>query len=264
MTASIEVRSLSVGYGRNEVVHGISLTVPAGEWVALIGPNGAGKSTVLRAIAGLAPFAGSIVVGGLAIDHLARRTLARQVALVPQLPVIPEGMTVAEYVLLGRTPHISYLGTERRADLEAAECALERLELLPLAGRVLGSLSGGERQRAVLARTLAQEAPVLLLDEPTSALDLGMQQQVLELVDEMRRTNGLTVLSTMHDLTLAGEYAGRLALLDAGVLVAAGTAREVLSEARVAAHFGARVRVVTRDGSTWIMPQRGNELPRRS
>src|SRR5207247_6216369 len=138
---------------------------------------------------------------------------------VPQKPEIPSELTVAEYVLLGRTPHIGYLAGEGRADRLAAERAIERLALLPFVGRLLGSLSGGELQRVVLARALAQEAPVLALDEPTTALDLGRQQQVLELVDSLR-CDGPTVVSTMHDLTLAGQYAERLLLLDRGVVVA--------------------------------------------
>src|SRR5439155_1496610 len=127
-----------------------------------------------------------------------------------QIPETPPELTVAEYVLLGRTPYLGYFGAEGRADRLAAERALERLELRPFAERHLGSLSGGELQRAVLARAVAQEAPILLLDEPTTALDLGRQQQALELVHSLR-DDGLTIVSTMHDLTLAGQYADRLA-----------------------------------------------------
>src|SRR5207248_2598660 len=158
------------------------------------------------------------------------RELARMIAFVPQNPETPPELTVGEYVLLGRTPHLGYLATEGRRDRQAATRALERLDLLPFAERGLGSLSGGELQRAVLARALAQEAPVLLLDEPTTSLDLGRQQQVLELVDSLRG-DGLTVVSTMHDLTLAGQYADRLVLLDRGMIVAEGEPDAVLSQA---------------------------------
>jgi iron complex transport system ATP-binding protein len=164
-------------------------------------------------------------------------------------------LTVAEYVLLGRTPHIPYLGGESRQDREAAAGALRRLELERFAERPLGSLSGGELQRAVLARALTQEAPVLLLDEPTTALDLGRQQLVLELIDALR-SDGLTVVTTMHDLTLAGQYAERLILLDEGSVVAEGAAAEVLSAPNVAAHYGANVRIVEDDAGVFILPVR--------
>jgi iron complex transport system ATP-binding protein len=165
-------------------------------------------------------------------------------------------MTVAEYVLLGRTPHIPYLGGESAADREIARGVLARLELDAFAGRALGSLSGGERQRVVLARALAQEAPLLLLDEPTSALDIGHQLQVLELVETLRREDGITVLCAMHDLTLAGQYADRLLLIVGGELVAVGTAGEVLREELLEKHYGASVRVVDADGALAVVPAR--------
>src|SRR5206468_11996126 len=164
-------------------------------------------------------------------------------------------LTVAEYVLLGRTPHLGYFAAESGEDRTAAARALARLELLPLRDRLLGSLSGGELQRAVLARALAQEAQVLLLDEPTTALDLGRQQLVLELVDALRG-EGMTVVTTMHDLTLAGQYAERLVLLNEGSVVAEGTAAEVLSAPNVAAHYGANVRVIEHEGRVFVLPVR--------
>jgi iron complex transport system ATP-binding protein len=253
----IRLARVSVTLGGAEVVSHVSASVEDGEWVALIGPNGAGKSTVLRAVAGLVPYRGRIDVMGSDASALGRRGLAQRVALVPQVPVMPDEMSVREYVLLGRTPHISYLGRERRSDLAATAGALERLDLQALAGRRLDSLSGGERQRATLARAFAQEAPVLLLDEPTSALDVGRQQQALELVDTLRRGAGLTVLAAMHDLTLAAQYADRLLLLDGGRLVASGGARSVLTRPLIAEHYGADVRVVDEaDSGLVVVPVR--------
>jgi cobalamin transport system ATP-binding protein len=245
---SLALDSVCVKLDGTPIVHGVSTELTKGEWVALIGPNGAGKTTLLRAVAGLAPHSGSIRIDGDSADLLGRRDVARRLALVPQSPILPGEMTVAEYVLLGRTPYVGYFGAEGRSDFEAADRALARLDLASLAHRRLGSLSGGERQRAVLARAFAQEAPLLLLDEPTSALDVGRQQQALELVDSLRREEGLTVLSAMHELTLAGEYADRLLLMDEGRLVAGGSAREVLTEALIAEHYGARVKVVADEG----------------
>ena len=256
MSVALEVREVTVRLGRAEVVHQVSTTVQRGEWVALIGPNGAGKTTILRALAGLVGFAGQILLDGRPVASSSRREIARQVALVPQHPHTPPELTVAEYVLLGRTPHIGYLASETRVDRLAAERAIARLALRPFAERLLGSLSGGELQRAVLARALAQDAPILLLDEPTSALDLGRQQQALELVDSLRRDDELTVVSAMHDLSLAGQFSDRLLLLDRGRVVAEGNAREVLSEASIASYYGASVRVIHENGSVFVLPQR--------
>jgi len=252
----IELCELAVRFDRTHAVRGVSLEVAADEWVMLIGPNGAGKTSILRALCGLLAFDGQATIDGRDVRSLGRRALARLIAFVPQNPVAPFELTVAEYVLLGRTPHLGYLGIEGRRDRQAVAHALERLDLLPFAERGLGSLSGGELQRAVLARALAQEAVVLLLDEPTTSLDLGRQQQVLELVDSLRG-DGLTVLSTMHDLTLAGQYADRLVLLDRGTIVAEGAPRDVLSPETLASHYGANVRVVHDDGDVFVLPQRG-------
>ena len=251
-----ELKEVSVRLGATRVVHEVSATITRGEWVGLIGPNGAGKTTILLALAGLLSFAGEVVLDERPLGSGTRRETARRVALVPQSPRMPAELTVAEYVLLGRTPHIGHLGSEGRSDRLAAERAIVRLGLRPFASRRLGSLSGGERQRAALARALAQEAPLLLLDEPTSALDLGAQQQALELIDWLRHEEALTVISAMHDLSLAGQFADRLLLLDRGHLVADGPAPEVLSEQSIATHYGASVRVLREDGAIFVLPRR--------
>jgi iron complex transport system ATP-binding protein len=241
---AVGLKSLTVSLGGAPVLREVSAAVEPGEWVAVIGPNGAGKTTLLRAVASLVDYQGAIELLGDDLRSLSHRERARRVALVAQTPTMPAEMAVRDYVLLGRTPYIGYLATERRSDHEAAEAAIERLDLTRFADRRLSSLSGGERQRTVLARALAQDAPVLLLDEPTSALDVGRQQQALEIVDELRESEQLTVLSAMHDLTLAGQYADRLLLLDGGRLVAEGSAREVLTRALISTHYRAEVRIV--------------------
>ena len=254
--SAIELRALSVAYGELEILRDVSLEVARGEWAGVIGPNGAGKTTLLRAVAGLVEATGTIGLGGVDARTLGRRERARRLALVPQSPVLPPEMTIAEYVLLGRTPHLGYLASETRRDRAAAAEAIGRLELERFAARPLTTLSGGEQQRAVLARALAQEAEIILLDEPTSALDVGRQQQVLELVDLLRREDGLTVLAAMHDLTLAGQYAARLFLLDGGGLIAAGTPAEILRADLLAEHYGADVRVVADGSEVFVLPAR--------
>jgi iron complex transport system ATP-binding protein len=253
---AVEVAGLTVTLDRVEILHGVDLRVAEGEWVTVIGPNGAGKSTLLRAIGGLVPFAGSVALFGTPLARLRRRPRARLVATVVQAPVVPPGMGVLDYVLLGRTPYIPPLGRESAADVAAARQVLDRLDLAGLAGRRLATLSGGERQRVFLARALAQGATLLLLDEPTTALDIGHQQEVLELVDQLRRTHGLTVVATMHDLSVAGEYADRLLLLGEGRVVAAGRAEEVLTEELIARHYRATVRIIAGERGPLVLPVR--------
>ena len=252
----IETRSLSVSLGETRVVQDVSLQVPPGGWLMLIGPNGAGKSTLLRALAGLVPYAGSATVREREVARTPRRELARAVAFLPQNPQLPGDMSVWEYTALGRTPHLGYLGRSGEGDAHAVAGALERLELMGMASRRLGTLSGGERQRALLARALAQEAEIVLLDEPTAALDVGRQQSVLDLVGELRAHRGLTVIGALHDLTLAGQYADELVLLDRGTIVACGPVQAVLDEPLLTRHYRARLRVGTPAGHGLIVTPR--------
>ncbi|WFE33252.1 ABC transporter ATP-binding protein [Micromonospora sp. WMMD975] len=256
MSAALEVRDLRIELGGTPVLAGIDLTVAVGEWVTVIGPNGAGKSTLLRAVGGLLPAPDAVTLFGTPIRALRRRDRARVVATVTQSPVVPAGMAVFDYVLLGRTPYMPPLGRESAADLAAVHEVLDRLDLGGFGRRELATLSGGERQRVFLARALAQGATLLLLDEPTSALDIGHQQEVLELVDQLRREHDLTVLATMHDLSIAGEYADRLVLLADGRVAADGPPSEVLTEQLLARHYRAHVRVIPGPHGPHVVPLR--------
>lgn len=244
----LQLRDVSVSYNGTRAVDRLNLDAPSGAWLGLVGPNGAGKTTVLRSIGGLVPFEGVISLDDARVSGLPRRQIARTIAFVPQRPVIPAAITVGEYVMLGRTPHIPYLGHEGASDRAMVERTMERLELMGFKARQLSSLSGGEIQRAVLARSLAQEGSVLLLDEPTSALDVGRAQEVMELVDELRKERGLTVVSAIHDLTIAGHFPERLVMFDRGRVVASGSASAVLTPELIHRHYGARVRVVEEPG----------------
>jgi iron complex transport system ATP-binding protein len=252
----IRVRGLSVRLDGTLILDGVDLEVADGEWVTVIGPNGAGKSTLLRAVGGLVAYAGEVELGADQLAALKRRERARRIATVAQNPVVPPGMRVLDYVLLGRTPYIPPLGRESASDLSAVDDVLVLLDLTRFAGRKLDTLSGGERQRVFLARALAQTAPILLLDEPTSALDIGHQQEVLELVDRLRADRGLTVLATMHDLSTAGQYADRLVLLAEGRVAASGTPREVLTVDLLAEHYRVRVKVIDGDQGPLVVPTR--------
>ena len=243
----ITLDGLRVRFGAATALDEVTASVPRGEWLGLIGPNGAGKTTLLRAVARLVRYEGQITIGGKPTAGLTRRVLARLVAYVPQQPLLPPEMTVSDYVLLGRTAHIGYLRVETGADRRICAGLLDRLALSELAGRPLRTLSGGELQRMVMARALAQDAPVLLLDEPTSALDLGRRVDALELVDELRRERSLTVLSAVHDLTLAGQFSDRLLLLDKGAVAACGSPQSILRADVLSAHFGSGVQVLRTD-----------------
>jgi iron complex transport system ATP-binding protein len=261
-TVMIELDAITVRFDGRTVVDQVDASVGRGEWVGLIGANGAGKTTLLRAAAGLVEYEGDVRLGGRSAAPMGRRERARAVSYVPQSPEMPADMSVFDYILLGRTPHISYLAVESADDVAHCRRLLERLDLGLLARRHLSTLSGGERQRVVLARALAQEAPVLLMDEPTSALDLSHRVEALEIVDELRREWGLTVVSALHDLTLAGQFADRLLLMAGGTVAALGPPAEVLDEAVLEKAFGAPVRIIrTEDGDVIVAPQRTG--PRR-
>jgi iron complex transport system ATP-binding protein len=255
--SSLTFDHVSVHYGKACAVDSFTDTVKPGEWLCLIGPNGAGKSSLLRSAAGLVKHGGTILVDGSPLHLRTARRRAALVAHIPQSPFLPEAMTVTEYIVLGRNPYVPYFANETRHDRAIADDVLQRLDLEHFAQRQLGTLSGGEKQRVVIARALVQEAPIMLLDEPTSALDIGHQQYALELLDRLRREHGLTIISAMHDLTLAGLYSDRLSLLHHGHCVASGPAQEVLRAETLSEFYGVSVSVHHEDdGTVVIVPRR--------
>lgn len=252
---AVSISGLSVELGKKRILDDVDLDVEAGEWLNIIGPNGAGKTTMLRSLLGTVEHEGRIELGGELVPKPIER--ARRLAYVPQSPVIPGGMFVGDYVLLGRTPHRGIFGRDSDTDCNIAMDVITRLDLDGFTNREVGSLSGGERQRVVLARALAQETDVVLLDEPTTALDLGHQQEVLELVESLRQERGLTVIATLHDLTLAARYGDRIALLSQGRIVESGPPPAVLTAPTIAEHFGATVRIIDDPDGPVIVPTTG-------
>ena len=261
MTA-IVVSGLGLTLEGQRILDAIDLTIASGEWLGVIGPNGAGKTSLLSAMAGAIPVEGEVRVGGRRVASLKDRERARIFAVVPQAPVTPTGMLARDYVMLGRTPHLGYFRTEGSRDLDVVRASMAQLEIESLATRRLETMSGGELQRVVLARALAQEAPVLLLDEPTSALDVGHRVGALEQVEFLRRARGLTVITVLHDLTLAAQFCDRLALMAGGRIVAVGDARNVLTEDSIRRHYGADVVVMDGPGdSVVVAPMRRTTKP---
>jgi iron complex transport system ATP-binding protein len=252
--ALLELRDVVAGYGDRRVLHGVSFALPGGAVVGLAGPNGAGKSTLVAVAArGLAPSAGAVLLDGVPLPQLGRRAFARRVAVVRQGGELPEGFTVEEVVAMGRTPHAGFLRGPTPQDEDAIVGALERTDVFALRTRRVETLSGGERQRVVLARALAQEPAVLLLDEPTNHLDLRYQVETLRAA-RAAAALGVAVLVVVHDLNLAARACDRVALLDAGRIVAHGTPGEVFTQTRLRAVYQADVRVHAIDGTPTVVP----------
>lgn len=225
----LTVEGLSVSYGEKAVLQQVGFHLAAGQVLAVIGPNGAGKSTLIRALSGVLPAAGGTVrLDGRDLRQYSEVERARRIAVVPQAVNLPAAFTVWETVLLGRTPHLNWLGQLTAKDEDIARWALERTDTQALAGRPVNQLSGGEQQRVLLARALAQSAPVMLLDEPTAHLDLQYQLSLLELVRKLAHQEKLAVLVALHDLNLVSRYADKVALLAEGKLCALGRPSEVL------------------------------------
>jgi iron complex transport system ATP-binding protein len=236
----LEAQNLSGGYSTAPFIREIHLATHLGEWLSLVGANGSGKSTLLRLLSRvLPPQSGGVLLDGKAIHTQSPRSVARQLALLPQQQTIPVGLTVRQLVSLGRTPHQPWWQWDLDAeDWQQVEQAIAQTQLEHLRDRSVESLSGGERQRAFLALTLAQNPQVLLLDEPTTFLDLHHQLELLELLKDLNQQRQLTIITVLHDLNLAMRYSDRIALLNQGCLVAVGAPAEVITAENLRQVFG--------------------------
>ncbi|NJP45793.1 ABC transporter ATP-binding protein [Actinacidiphila epipremni] len=241
----LEARGLQLAYDGRTVVADLDLAVPTGRITAVVGANACGKSTLLRALARLlAPRGGAVELDGAALRSLPTRELARKLGILPQTPVAPEGLTVGDLVGRGRAPHQTWWRQWSAADEEAVRAALAATSMTELVDRPVDELSGGQRQRAWIAMAVAQGTPVLLLDEPTTYLDLAHQIDVLDLITDLNRREGRTVVMVLHDLNQACRYADHVVAMKAGRIVAEGPPAEVVTEATVEDVFGLRCRVV--------------------
>ncbi|MFE0580006.1 ABC transporter ATP-binding protein [Streptomyces sp. NPDC058874] len=237
-------RGVTVGYGGRVVIDDLDVAVPPRVITTIIGANGCGKSTLLRTLARLLrPTRGVVVLDGDDIARLRTRDVARKLGLLPQAPVAPEGLTVADLVARGRHPHQSWLRQWSSDDADVVERALAMTGVSDLADRPVDSLSGGQRQRVWISMTLAQGTDLLLLDEPTTYLDLAHAVDVLDLVDDLHES-GCTVVLVLHDLNLAVRYSDHLVVMKAGTILAQGHPREVITAGLLREAFGLRARVI--------------------
>lgn len=241
----LEIEKLTLGYGDREVVHDLDLVIAPGEVTAIVGPNACGKSTLLRSMTRLLPpRTGRVLLDGKEVHATPAKQLARRMGLLPQSPIAPEGITVGELVGRGRHPHQRVLARWSEADDRAVTAALRATDTVDLMGRTVDELSGGQRQRVWIAMALAQETEVLLLDEPTTFLDISHQVEVLDLLTDLNRSAGTTIVMVLHDLNLAARYADHLIALHDGRLHSAGRPHEVLVPELVRDVFGMRSTII--------------------
>lgn len=230
MTASLQARDITLGYTDTPIVSDLSLEVPDGSFTIIIGPNACGKSTLLRGLSRLlAPVSGQVLLDGTDVQTMSTRDVARVLSLLPQTPRAPDGITVADLVGRGRYPHQGWFRRWTAEDDQIVEASMVATGVLELASRDVSELSGGQRQRAWIAMTLAQRADILLLDEPTTYLDITHQIEVLDLVLDVNRESGTTVVMVLHDLDLACRYADHLVAMRAGRIVAQGAPADIVT-----------------------------------
>ena len=238
-------RNLCAGYGERLIIEGLSLAIAPGRITAIVGANACGKSTLLRAMSRLLyPRQGQVLLDGQSIHGMPTRELARVLGLLPQSPIAPEGITVADLVSRGRHPHHGLVSRWSRADDEAVAAALDATKIAPLADRIVDELSGGQLQRVWIAMALAQQTDLLLLDEPTTFLDVANQIELLDLLCDLNARRATTIVMVLHDLNLAARYADRLVAMERGRVHAEGSPSEVLTEDNIRQVFGLNSRVV--------------------
>jgi len=248
MTTShrLVAEQLTLGYAERTVIDGLDLSVAPGRITSIVGPNACGKSTLLRSMSRLlSPRSGQVLLDGAVVHRMPAKELARTLGLLPQSPVAPEGITVADLVGRGRHPHQGIFSRWSSADDVAVAEALNATDTASLAGRSVDELSGGQRQRVWIAMALAQQTDLLLLDEPTTFLDVSHQVEVLDLLTDLNRRRGTTIVMVLHDLNLAARYSDHLIAIADGVIRAEGAPADVLTEEVVRDVFGIESRVIS-------------------
>ncbi|MDF2723895.1 MAG: transporter ATP-binding protein [Paenibacillus sp.] len=252
-----QAEQIVAGYDNKTVIHGVSLVIPSNQISVIIGANACGKSTLLKTLARLIkPASGRITLDGKPIASIPSKQLARVVGLLPQSPIVPEGISVADLVGRGRFPHQSLFGGWTKKDYEAVADAMRIMDITDLANRNIDELSGGQRQRVWIAMALAQQTDILFLDEPTTFLDITYQVEILDLLTELNRKHGTTIVMVLHDINLSARYADHIFALYQGNLVAEGAPSEVVTSSLVKHIFGLDCTVIDDpiSGSPMVVP----------
>lgn len=257
-THIFQAEQVVAGYDHKPIIHGIDLTIPSNKISVIIGSNGCGKSTLLKTLARLIkPVSGEIKLDGRPISKIRPKELARVVGLLPQAPIVPEGISVTDLVGRGRFPHQSLFGGWTKKDYEAVAEAMRMMNITQFANHHIDELSGGQRQRVWIAMALAQQTDILFLDEPTTFLDITYQVEILDLLTDIIRTHGTTILMVLHDINLSARYADHIFALDQGKLVAEGEPAEVITSTLVKDIFGLDCTVISDpiSGSPMVVPK---------
>lgn len=237
--AQLTAKDISLGYGERDIITGLSVDIAPGKVTSIVGPNGCGKSTLLRSLSRLLrPTGGEILLDGKAISEIPTKQLAASLGLLPQSPIAPDGIVVADLVGRGRTPHQGLLGRWSQEDYDIVQESMEMTGVAELAERSIDELSGGQRQRVWIAMALAQRTDILLLDEPTTYLDIKHQLEVLDLLVELNETHGTTIAMVIHDLNLAARYSDELIAVSNGNVYAQGSPQDVMTQQTVKDVFG--------------------------
>lgn len=260
MTAThlFQAEQLVAGYDRKTVIQGIDLVIPSNKISVIIGANGCGKSTLLKTLARLIkPISGQVTVDGKPISKIQPKKLARIVGMLPQSPIVPEGISVADLVGRGRFPHQSMFSGWSRKDYEAVAEAMEIMNITEFANYDIDELSGGQRQRVWIAMALAQQTDILFLDEPTTFLDITYQVEILDLLTDLNRKHGTTIVMVLHDINLSARYADHIFAMHEGKLVAEGSPAEVITSTMVKDIFGLNCTVIPDPlcGSPMVVPK---------
>ncbi|OUM86092.1 MAG: iron-dicitrate transporter ATP-binding subunit [Bacillus thermozeamaize] len=242
----LHTQQLDIGYGEALIVKNLNLSIPTGKITALVGANGSGKSTILKTMARIMkPRAGVVLLDGKAIHGQSTKEVAKQLAILPQNPIAPEGLTVSELVGYGRFPHQKGFGSLTRDDREVIRWAIHVTGLEAFSDRPVDQLSGGQRQRAWIAMALAQQTDILFLDEPTTYLDMAHQLEILQLLQKLNRDEGRTIVMVVHDLNHASRYAHHMVAIKSGMVVSEGSPHQVMTKDMLREVFGIEADILT-------------------